>query len=432
MQSKNYLNKYLFLILTVCCFLFPVSSSAQSVDELQKQIEERKQKQEQLDRELAEQKAKLEEVSRQKNTLQTTVNTLVSTEKKITSDIKHTENKIDISSLTLEKLAFEIEDKTKKISDNAVVLADALKNVEALESTSFIEKILIFKSFSDFFNNLNDLNKFKDSVNQTVVALKDLNQELRNKYEETTGEKYKLEELKKELAGEKEAVAYTKKEKEQVLAVTKNTEAEYQRIVKEKEVARAKIESELSDLETKLQYTLDPSSLPGKGSGVLRYPIEPAILTQGYGLTSFALSGAYGYDANGQPKPHRALDFRASIGTKIYSSADGVVRESYNMDSIPGCRSYGQWILIDHNNGLSTLYTHLSVRSVSAGQSVKAGELIGLAGQSGYATGPHLHFGVFPKDGVNVQKFTTSIGCKNALIPLAAINAYLNPLDYLR
>lgn len=435
MELKNYHLKYaliLLFVLTVNFYIFNDKSLAQSVDQLQEEIEEKKKLQEKLDKELAEQRAKLEIVSQQKNTLQNTVNTLDTTERKITKDINVTENKIDTTETNLVKIDLEIKDKLTDLEKNSISLAKLIRSANELESESLLEKILVYEDFSEFFNTLYFTEKITNEIESNVESLKKLQNELENKQEETSLEKEKLEKYKLALSGEKQAVNYTKKEKEQILAVTKNTESEYQRIVKEKEAARSKIEGELSSLEEKLKYTLDPSKIPSTGSGVLAYPIENPFITQGFGLTPFALSGAYGYDSSGGPRPHRAIDFRAAIGTKILSSADGVVRESYNMDAVPGCRSYGQWILIDHYNGLSTLYTHLSVRSVSPGAIVSKGDLIGLAGQSGYATGPHLHFGVFPKDGVNVEKFSNSIGCKNALIPLAAPNAYLNPLNYLK
>ena len=187
---------------------------------------------------------------------------------------------------------------------------------------------------------------------------------------------------------------------------------------------------DLQTYEAELVYILDPSRLPKKGSGVLSWPVEDPFITQGFGLTDFARNGAYGY-TNGSPNPHRGIDFRASVGTPLLAAAPGTVRDAVDMDKTPGCYSYGKWILVDHDNGLSTLYAHLSVINVSPGQVVETGEIVGYAGQSGFATGPHLHFTVFDRDAVKVDQFTWSNGCKNAKIAYAPYEAYLNPLSYL-
>ena len=83
---------------------------------------------------------------------------------------------------------------------------------------------------------------------------------------------------------------------------------------------------------------------------------------------------------------HAATDNAAPHGTEIYASNGGVVLRSEWHDS------YGYYVLIDHGNGISTLYAHMSLLNVSAGQTVSQGQVIGYVGNTGYSFGAHLHF----------------------------------------
>jgi murein DD-endopeptidase MepM/ murein hydrolase activator NlpD len=84
---------------------------------------------------------------------------------------------------------------------------------------------------------------------------------------------------------------------------------------------------------------------------------------------------------------HHGLDIDLEVGMPIYATFDGVVRiAKYNRGG------YGYYVLIRHKNGLETLYGHLQTYYVKEGQEVKAGQVIGLGGNTGRSTGPHLHF----------------------------------------
>jgi len=97
---------------------------------------------------------------------------------------------------------------------------------------------------------------------------------------------------------------------------------------------------------------------------------------------------------------HKGVDFSAPIGTKVYATADGLVRK-IKLNHKEG-KGYGKYIIIDHEGGYATLYTQLSNYNVKEGQEVKKGDEIGLVGSTGLSTGPHLHYEV-KKDGENVN-----------------------------
>jgi murein DD-endopeptidase MepM/ murein hydrolase activator NlpD len=404
---------------------------ASSLDDLYNKIEEKQNQIEQIERDIKKYELELQKVGTERSTLENAVTELNLTRQKLLTDISLTQKKIEQTEYTIESLSLSIQEQERRIEKNNSVLRDALQTVHSSDNESFVEIMLGRDSFNKIWIDVDQLSQIQSTIQNELVALRAMKKELAVQRNEEQLEHDALSTYKSKLDGQKKVVEVNKQQKDQLLNQTKNKENEYQRILEEKRAAAKKIETELQDYEAQLAYARDPSKLPQKGSAVLSWPVENPYITQGFGLTSFAKSGAYGYDKNGNPNPHRGIDFRGSIGTPLLAAANGVVRDAVNMDAQKGCYSYGKWILIDHDNGLSTLYAHLSVMSVSAGDKVNAGQIIGYAGATGYTTGPHLHFTVFDRDAVQVSQFTWSIGCKNTKVPYAPYEAYLDPLEYL-
>ena len=275
-----------------------------------------------------------------------------------------------------------------------------------------------------------------EEINALRETRKILNQEKEQK------EKVKKEQLslKGQLSGQKSVVEENQKAKEKLLAETKNKETEYQKMLSENLARQKEFEEDLFRLESELRITLDPSLFPAPRHGILAWPLNSVTVTQTFGDTAFARSGAY--DGRG----HNGVDFRASMGTAIKAVLSGTIEGMGNTDEMNAklkkegksiCGSYGRWILIKHNNGLTSVYAHLSASIVQTGQDVKTGEIIGYSGGtpgvngSGYSTGPHLHLGLFVSQGVQIRQFTNSKHCQHTFVPVADLKAYLDPLAYL-
>src|SRR5205814_1139100 len=99
-------------------------------------------------------------------------------------------------------------------------------------------------------------------------------------------------------------------------------------------------------------------------------------VTQYFGNTPFASSGAYG------GKGHNGIDLAASIGTPVHAALSGTIAGTGNTDAIAGCYSFGKWVFVKHGNGLGTIYAHLSAVNVAAGQQVSTGQLLGYSGET--------------------------------------------------
>jgi murein DD-endopeptidase MepM/ murein hydrolase activator NlpD len=130
---------------------------------------------------------------------------------------------------------------------------------------------------------------------------------------------------------------------------------------------------------------------PGDAAAPSRKPSPAPRLSRPSGAPSAEVTSGFGQredPISGAPKFHTGIDLRAVAGTPIRASAEGVVRRA-------GPRGgYGNAIEVDHGGGVSTLYAHASELLVRPGEKVNDGQVIGRVGQTGHATGPHLHFEV--------------------------------------
>jgi murein DD-endopeptidase MepM/ murein hydrolase activator NlpD len=121
-------------------------------------------------------------------------------------------------------------------------------------------------------------------------------------------------------------------------------------------------------------------------AGRLTAPVGEATLTQPFGCTPFELE-PWSERCPGNHF-HSGIDLAAPMKSPVFAATDGTVAAGED----PG--GYGLYLIVVRDSTLSTLYGHLNTRLAQAGDTTKAGELIGLMGSSGNSTGPHLHFEV--------------------------------------
>jgi murein DD-endopeptidase MepM/ murein hydrolase activator NlpD len=422
---------YQFLILLIFASLFTVSAfpiHASIIDELKDRISDRNTKIQELEKEITQYQKDLEGVGEEKQTLENEVKRLDISRQKIGADIKLTQNKIDSTNDQIQELSFGIDDKEKNISKNTKVIAESIRAMNEIESESLIEIVLSNDNLSGFLNQIETIQQFQSKMRDDVKRLTGLKEELIDTKTQTEKKKKELANFKSDLSDQKYVLDINRNDKNTLLSITKNKESNYQKLLDEKVEAREAFEKELLDLESQLKIEIDPNKIPPAGKGILAWPLDNIKITQHFGNTEFAKSGAY----NGSG--HNGVDFRASSGTKVKVALTGTVEAVGNTDEVKGCYSYGKYVLVKHNNGLSTLYAHLSFASVKKGDTVITGDTVGYSGNTGYSTGPHLHFTVYASQGVQIVRYgdyKSKTNCADAYIPIAPLNAYLNPLDYL-
>lgn len=410
-------KKLFSIIILFFLFLFPVAISyAETAQEIQNKINQKDSDIRKLEQEIAAYQAQLDDLGQQKNSLKSSLKQLDLTRKKLNADITVTQKKIDKTNLTIQNLSFDIGSKQNQINNDLDAIELGLRQMNESEQSGILQTLLSQNDFTVIWNDIDNITSVHDKIRDKIINLKQVKNDLEDTRRQTINAKNQLTKLRSQLSDQQKIVIQNTKEKNKLLAQTKNSEANYQKLLKDRLAKKEAFERELEEYESQLKYILDPSKLPsGK---VLSWPLDSILITSSYG----SRNGGF----------HYGIDFRARTPLPVYAMADGIVDGIGDTDiQCPGV-SFGRFVLIKYNNGLASTFGHLSLIKAQKGNKVTKGQIIGYSGNTGYSTAPHLHISIYARDAVEI-KTIPSKSCPGRVLtqPVSPTNGYLNPLKYL-
>lgn len=289
-----------------------------------------------------------------------------------------------------------IEQKTKEV-DEAQKVADAQLEkykvrVRAMEESgryNYFEVLFGASSIGEFLSLIDDIGdimrsdkELEDAYRQSVADLKSVKAEYEQAKAEMESSKTELESLKaqqeKDIAEATAVIASLQGD------ISSNSSLLSQLSAQEKAL-NADIQQKVAELNRQQQQQPGNTGNTGStvGTGNLVWPSYCTYITSRQGPRVHPVTGEF--------KNHGGTDIGASYGSAIYAADSGTVVRS--ADGWNG--GWGNYVMINHGNGMQTLYAHMSSRAVSVGQTVSRGQTIGYVGSTGMSTGPHLHFEMY-------------------------------------
>ncbi|TRZ82708.1 hypothetical protein D4R86_01295 [bacterium] len=411
--------KILTIFLTVISFnyCFLLSSRAITLDEIQEEMANIEKETERLENKSRVYQENINEQNKAINSLANKISILNSSIAKLENDVYLTSQEIKLKNLLIQSLEIEIDKTFLNINEKKNILTGMIRIINDFDKKSLIEIFFEDKQFSEFFSQTQYINLVHKGLNESLAEVKNLKNALEDKKTASKKEKQQLEELKQRTTVQEYALSQDRSSQRELLNATKGEEEKYQKLFSITLQEKAKLLKEMAELEKEVErrknflYYSEIGKIPPAGVKIFRWPEDHTILTQGYGMTDFARSGAYGGAG------HNGIDMSAGLGSPVKAAADGeVLILGHN-------KGWGNWITLKHKNGMVTLYAHMIKPSfLKVGEGVDAGDVIGYEGSTGFSTGSHLHFSVY-------YKFFTYL--KNDQVYFNYFDGTLNPLNYL-
>ena len=404
------MKRKILIISIICLFLLPVIGWAQSENDiLLQQIKKKEAEIVKLEAEAQKFRDSLAKTQTQKKTLSNQLQIIQGQINQLQSELKVTKAKVSKTELNIKSFVSQINKKRQEIDSRQRDISQSLRALAYLDNENIVLTLLNNDKFSDFLSQAQYMSNLQNSLYSDFKLLTEAKKNLEGFKSAEEQKKAELSDLRKSLTVQNQLIQNQKQDKSQLLAQTKNQEIIYQKQISGIQKKQAEIQQEISFLEDKLRGQV--SGIPPSRPGALAWPLIGRI-TQGYGPTS--ITGFY----NDAYKFHNGIDLAAYYGAPIRAALDGVVTASGDNNRY----AYGEWLAIRHNNGLTTLYAHLSTKAAGVGQAVSQGQIIGYEGSTGFVTGPHLHFTVYSTNTFRVEKRWFG------LLPLGGS---VNPFDYL-
>lgn len=325
----------------------------------------------------------IEKKQKQEITLENGIGLLENRIAKTTLDFSATQLEIEQVSLEIDLLASEIAEKDERIIRERELLAELLREIKRYDDRTDIELLLGVERFSDFFSQLHYLEDTQGKLEEAFTVLQTLKRDQENERGQREERRLTLERLRSNLRRTQTLLEDEQGAKEVLLASVQSSEREFQTLLRELKAESQFVDAEIGSLEGTLAERLRSLDEDFGSGAIFTWPIIADQISAGFHDPSYPFRHLF---------EHSGVDLPTAQGTSVKAAAPGVVAVARTG------RLYGNYVVIIHANGFSTLYAHLSRISVSAEQIVERDEVIGRSGGArgaagaGLSTGPHLHF----------------------------------------
>lgn len=344
------------------------------IDALKEQQQASKEKQAQL-------QSELDDIKDQKTAAEQKLSVLTQQLNAIADEIESIESQISYYDGEIAQKEVERQAAVAREEEQYELFCQRVRAMEEDGDVSYWSILFSSKDFSDLLSRLADINEIMDydnAVMEDLVATRQQIEQLKADLETARAEQEEAKAAQEQAKAQQQA----KVDESKALLQEINANAEKLNAALDAEnQALAEVNAEIVKKQKELEAQRQQNNVViNTGSGYA-WPLP------GY----YKLTSAFGYRIHPitqRPNSHTGIDIPAPAGTSILAARGGqVVTSAYHS-------SYGNYVVIDHGNGNSTLYAHMTSRAVSAGQMVSQGQVIGYVGTTGSSTGNHLHFEV--------------------------------------
>ena len=387
------------MLLGMILGLIPTRAGAASSSEIRKQIGALKDEKKEID-------AKLKDIKSQYKENATEIKDIVGQKDAIDQEIQLLHQQIDNINQQVATYALLIADKQDELDEASVRLEELQEKhkerIRAMEEEGEISYwSIVFKAndFSDLLDRLSMVQEINAADKRRLKEISEVAQEVSNVQKELVTEKADLEATKEELDAAQLKLEEKRAEADTLLSELIARGDEFQALIDESEDLQSDLMKEIAKKEKELKAaeykewlaTYVPTTKP---SGTDTTPSTQAPSSSGWikPLKSYTLTSPFGmrvHPISKEWKMHEGVDMSAPQGTPIYAAKAGkVTTTSFQAGGA------GYYVSINHGDGFSSIYMHMTHYIVSPGQYVATGQVIGYVGSTGGSTGPHLHFGI--------------------------------------
>lgn len=356
---------------------------AAQIAALEQKKKEQQEKLKELEKQIAEAKAKKEDVMVTKNLLDQRNQLLL-------EQIDDTQNQIDDAAAQIAR--YELLEQ-----EQYELFCQQVRSEEERGSLSYLSVLFKATSMADLLNRMEFVNEVAEYNKTLIAAMKETRENIKAEKTEMEAKEAKLGEQQDELQGKLD-------ETTKLMNEYAADQRELEKLYAAEEAAGKAIVAEINRLmaESDVVPSAEGFIWPVTTSKMISSP-QGNRVSPGNGIGS---------------SNHKGVDIcNVSYSSKIYATKSGkvLIASMPYSDKDGGKSGYGNYVVIDHGGGMSTLYAHMSIVKVSVGQYVSQGDVIGVTGNTGASTGPHLHYEVHSTTMVNGR----------------AVTVYENPLNYL-